>query len=94
MMILNFLGNFVLVMVYEDFFKEVIVFVKKYNIIVVYDFVYVEFYFDGNKLISFFFVFGVKEVGVEINFLLKSYSLVGSCIGYMIGNEEIVCVFI
>ena len=31
-----------------------------------------------------------KEVGVEINSLSKSYSLAGSRIGYMIGNEEIV----
>ncbi len=33
---------------------------------------------------------GAKEVGVEINSLSKSYSLAGSRIGYMIGNEEIV----
>ncbi|PEV91125.1 LL-diaminopimelate aminotransferase [Bacillus thuringiensis] len=90
MMILNFPGNPVPAMAHEDFFKEVIAFAKKHNIIVVHDFAYAEFYFDGNKPISFLSVHGAKEVGVEINSLSKSYSLAGSRIGYMIGNEEIV----
>ncbi|PER30020.1 LL-diaminopimelate aminotransferase [Bacillus sp. AFS054943] len=90
MMILNFPGNPVPAMAHEDFFKEVIAFAKKHNIIVVHDFAYAEFYFDGQKPISFLSVPGAKEVGVEINSLSKSYSLAGSRIGYMIGNEEIV----
>ncbi|TKI88115.1 aminotransferase class I/II-fold pyridoxal phosphate-dependent enzyme, partial [Bacillus cereus] len=49
MMILNFPGNPVPAIAHEDFFKEVIVFAKKHNIIVVHDFAYAEFYFDGNK---------------------------------------------
>ncbi|CAM3973427.1 LL-diaminopimelate aminotransferase [Bacillus paramycoides] len=90
MMILNFPGNPVPAMAHEDFFKEVIAFAKKHQIIVVHDFAYAEFYFDGKKPISFLSVPGAKEVGVEINSLSKSYSLAGSRIGYMIGNEEIV----
>lgn len=90
MMILNFPGNPVPAMAHEDFFKDVIAFAKKHNIIVVHDFAYAEFYFDGQKPISFLSVPGAKEVGVEINSLSKSYSLAGSRIGYMIGNEEIV----
>lgn len=90
MMILNFPGNPVPAMAHEGFFKEVIAFAKKHNIIVVHDFAYAEFYFDGKKPISFLSVPGAKEVGVEINSLSKSYSLAGSRIGYMIGNEEIV----
>ncbi|WP_142315206.1 LL-diaminopimelate aminotransferase [Bacillus pseudomycoides] len=90
MMILNFPGNPVPAMAHEDFFKEVIIFAKQHNIIVVHDFAYAEFYYDGKKPISFLSVPGAKEVGVEINSLSKSYSLAGSRIGYMIGNEEIV----
>ncbi|PGR96971.1 MULTISPECIES: LL-diaminopimelate aminotransferase [Bacillus] len=90
MMILNFPGNPVPAMAHEDFFKEVIIFAKQYNIIVVHDFAYAEFYYDGKKPISFLSVPGAKEVGVEINSLSKSYSLAGSRIGYMIGNKEIV----
>ncbi|PGE95093.1 LL-diaminopimelate aminotransferase [Bacillus pseudomycoides] len=90
MMILNFPGNPVPAMAHEDFFKEVIAFAKQHNIIVVHDFAYAEFYYDGKKPISFLSVPGAKEVGVEINSLSKSYSLAGSRIGYMIGNEKIV----
>ncbi|WP_242162011.1 LL-diaminopimelate aminotransferase [Bacillus cereus group sp. BfR-BA-01522] len=90
MMILNFPGNPVPAMAHEDFFKEVIAFSKKHHIIVVHDFAYAEFYYDNQKPISFLSVPGAKEVGVEINSLSKSYSLAGSRIGYMIGNEEIV----
>ena len=90
MMILNFPGNPVPAMAHEDFFKDVISFAKQHNIIVVHDFAYAEFYYDGQKPISFLSVDGAKEVGVEINSLSKSYSLAGSRIGYMIGNAEIV----
>ncbi|EMA6342883.1 LL-diaminopimelate aminotransferase [Bacillus cytotoxicus] len=90
MMILNFPGNPVPAMAHEDFFQEVIAFSKKHHIIVVHDFAYAEFYYDNQKPISFLSVPGAKEVGVEINSLSKSYSLAGSRIGYMIGNEEIV----
>ncbi|SDY87723.1 LL-diaminopimelate aminotransferase [Bacillus sp. 166amftsu] len=90
MMILNFPGNPVPAMAHEDFFKEVITFAKQHKIIVVHDFAYAEFYYDGKKPISFLSVPGAKEVGVEINSLSKSYSLAGSRIGYMIGNKEIV----
>ncbi|WP_459502763.1 LL-diaminopimelate aminotransferase [Bacillus sp. C1] len=90
MMILNFPGNPVPAMAHEGFFKDVIHFAKQHNIIVVHDFAYAEFYYDGKKPISFLSVPGAKEVGVEINSLSKSYSLAGSRIGYMIGNKEIV----
>lgn len=90
MMILNFPGNPVPAMATESFFTDVIAFAKKYNIIVVHDFAYSEFYYDDQKPISFLSVLGAKDVGVEINSLSKSYSLAGSRIGYIIGNEEIV----
>ncbi|SFC70958.1 Aspartate/methionine/tyrosine aminotransferase [Bacillus sp. 491mf] len=90
MMILNFPGNPVPAMATESFFTDVVAFAKEYNIIVVHDFAYSEFYYDNQKPISFLSVPGAKDVGVEINSLSKSYSLAGSRIGYIIGNEEIV----
>lgn len=90
MMILNFPGNPVPAMATESFFTDVIAFAKEYNIIVVHDFAYSEFYYDNQKPISFLSVPGAKDVGVEINSLSKSYSLAGSRIGYIIGNKEVV----
>lgn len=47
LMFLNYLNNFIGVIVLKDFFDEIIYFVNKYNILVVYDFVYGVIGFDG-----------------------------------------------
>jgi LL-diaminopimelate aminotransferase len=92
-MILNFPGNPVPCMANEAFFKEVIDFAKKYNIIVVHDFAYCELYYDGKKPISFLSVPGAKDVGVEFNSLSKSFNMAGCRIGFISGNEEIIQAF-
>jgi LL-diaminopimelate aminotransferase len=90
MMILNFPGNPIPSLASVDFFKEVIAFAKKYNIIVVHDFAYSELYYEKEKPISFLSIEGAKEVGVEFNSLSKSFNLAGCRIGYLVGNEEII----
>jgi LL-diaminopimelate aminotransferase len=89
-MILNFPGNPVPALATEPFFKDVIAFAKKYNIIVLHDFAYSELYYEGNKPISFLSLPGAKEVGVEMNSLSKSFNMAGCRIGYLTGNEEII----
>jgi LL-diaminopimelate aminotransferase len=90
LMFLNFPGNPVPALATEPFFREVVEFAKRYNIIVVSDFAYSELYYDGQKPISFLSVPGAKEVGIEINSLSKSYNMAGCRIGYICGNEEII----
>ncbi|MBE4909963.1 LL-diaminopimelate aminotransferase [Bacillus luteolus] len=90
MMILNFPGNPIPALATVDFFREVISFAKKYNIIVVHDFAYSELYYEQEKPISFLSVEGAKEVGVEFNSLSKSFNLAGCRIGYIVGNQEII----
>ncbi|MED4970655.1 LL-diaminopimelate aminotransferase [Parageobacillus toebii] len=90
LMFLNFPGNPVPALATESFFREVVEFAKRYNIIVVSDFAYSELYYDGQKPISFLSVPGAKEVGIEINSLSKSYNMAGCRIGYICGNEEII----
>jgi LL-diaminopimelate aminotransferase len=90
LMFLNFPGNPVPALATEAFFREVVEFAKRYNIIVVSDFAYSELYYDGNKPISFLSIPGAKEVGIELNSLSKSYNMAGCRIGYICGNEEII----
>jgi LL-diaminopimelate aminotransferase len=90
LMFLNFPGNPVPALATEAFFREVVEFAKRYNIIVVSDFAYSELYYDGNKPISFLSILGAKEVGIELNSLSKSYNMAGCRIGYICGNEEII----
>jgi LL-diaminopimelate aminotransferase len=93
MMFINFPGNPVPALATEAFFREVVEFAKRYNIIVVSDFAYSELYYDGQKPISFLSVPGAKEVGIEIHSLSKSFNMAGCRIGYICGNEEIIRVF-
>ena len=90
LLILNLPGNPVPAMPSEAYFTKVVAFAKKHNVIVLHDAAYSEFYFTGDKPISFLATPGAKEVGLEINSLSKSFSLAGSRIAYIVGNAEMV----
>lgn len=90
LLILNLPGNPVPAMPSFDYFEEVVAFAKKYNIIVLHDAAYSEFYFTGDAPISFLATPGAKEVGLEINSLSKSFSLAGARIAYIVGNAEMI----
>ncbi len=74
----------------DDFYKRLIAFAKKYNIIVIHDNAYSEIVYDGIKCGSFLAYEGAKEVGVEFNSLSKTYNLTGLRISFLLGNSEIV----
>ena len=92
LLILNLPGNPVPAMPTTKFFEKVIAFAKQYNIIVLHDAAYSEFYFTGDKPFSFLSVPGAIEVGIEINSLSKSFSLAGARIAYIVGNPEIISI--
>lgn len=89
LMILNFPGNPVPAFATQCFFKKVIQFAEKHQIMVLHDFAYSELYFE-EKPISFLSVEGAKEVGVEFNSLSKSFNMAGCRIGYIVGNPDII----
>jgi len=92
LLILNLPGNPVPAMPSVEYFEKVIQFAKKYNVCVLHDAAYSEFYFKGDRTISFLSVPGAKEVGVEINSLSKSFSLAGTRIAYIVGNPEMIAI--
>lgn len=92
LLILNLPGNPVPAMPSFAYFAEVIAFAKKYNVIVLHDAAYSEFYFTGDAPISFLAAPGAMEVGLEINSLSKSFSLAGTRIAYIAGNPEMVAI--
>lgn len=73
-----------------EFYKNLIKFAKKYDIIVLHDNAYSELVFDGQKCGSFLAFDGAKDVGVEFNSLSKTYGLAGARVGFCIGNKEVV----
>jgi LL-diaminopimelate aminotransferase len=72
-----------------DFFKSVVSFAQRHNLIVCHDAAYSEIYFDGKKPASFLEVPGSKEVGIEFHSLSKTFNMTGWRIGFAVGNREI-----
>lgn len=92
LMILNLPGNPVPAMPDEVFFEKVVAFANKYNVIILHDAAYSEFYFSGEAPSSFLTTPGAMDVGMEINSLSKSFSLAGARIAYLVGNAEMISI--
>ncbi|MGM0367484.1 MAG: LL-diaminopimelate aminotransferase [Actinomycetota bacterium] len=74
-----------------DFYKDVVEFAEKNNIIVCHDNAYSDIYSDkGKKPVSFLNEKGAKDVGVEFNSLSKTFNMTGWRIAYAVGNREII----
>lgn len=71
------------------FFHDVIGWARTHRIMVVHDFAYSDFVFDGHRAPSLLEVKGAKEVAVEFHTLSKSYSLPGLRLGFGVGNPDI-----
>ncbi len=89
-MLVSYPNNPTAAMAPVEFYKELIEFAKKYDIIVLHDNAYSELVFDGRQWGSFLELPGAKEVGVEFNSLSKTYGLAGARIGYCLGNAKVV----
>lgn len=71
------------------FFKHVVAWAKQHRIMVIHDFAYSDFVFDGHRAPSILEVQGAKEVAVEFHTLSKSYSLPGLRFGFAVGNRDV-----
>lgn len=77
----------------DVFYRELIAFAKKYEVIILHDNAYSDIVYGGRKGRSFLSYEGAKEVGVELYSLSKSYNLTGARISFVVGNREIVDTF-
>jgi alanine-synthesizing transaminase len=73
-----------------EFFKEVVDFCSKRDIIVIHDLAYAEICFDGYAAPSFLEVEGAKDIGIEFYSLSKSYSMAGWRVGFACGNRNVI----
>jgi alanine-synthesizing transaminase len=72
-----------------DFYKEVIKFAKKHEIIVLSDLAYTEIYFDKPPP-SILQVEGAKDIAVEVTSMSKTYAMAGWRVGFAAGNEQLI----
>lgn len=73
----------------EAFFKDVVAFARKHNLVVVHDAAYAALVFEGQPL-SFLATPGAKDVGIELHSASKSFNMTGWRCGFVAGNELLV----
>jgi len=90
LLILSFPHNPTTLCVDRDFFVKVVDFAREHHLLVVHDFAYADFAFDGYRPPSFLGVPGAREVGVEIFSTSKSYNMPGWRLGFVCGNARMI----
>lgn len=90
LMVVSYPNNPTTAVAPDSFYRELVAFAKKYDIIVLHDNAYSELVFDGKRCGSFLSYPGAIDVGVEFNSLSKTYGLAGARVGFCLGNAQVV----
>ena len=90
LMFINYPNNPTAACADKAFFKDIIAFARKHNIIICHDAAYTEMYYGSEKPLSFMQVPGAKDVGIEFHSLSKTYNMTGWRIGFAVGNKSAV----
>jgi Aspartate/tyrosine/aromatic aminotransferase len=72
----------------RDFFRDVVDFALKNNIVVIHDAAYAGLTYDGYKPLSFLSVEGAMDVGIEVHSLSKAFNMTGWRIAFVCGNSK------
>ncbi len=89
-LILNYPSNPTAHVASLEFYKDVIAFARKHEIIVLSDLAYAEIYFDGKPTPSVLQVPGAMDVAVEFTSMSKTFSMPGWRMGFAVGNERLI----
>lgn len=90
-LILNYPSNPTAHVASLDFYKDVVAFARKNDIIILSDLAYAEIYFDeSNPPPSVLQVPGAMDVAVEFTSMSKTFSMPGWRIGFAVGNERLI----
>jgi LL-diaminopimelate aminotransferase len=90
MMFLNYPNNPTAALATLDFFRTVVDFAERHNIMICHDFAYSEMTFDNYVPPSFLETSGAMDVGIEFHSLSKTYNMTGWRIGWAAGNSKII----
>ena len=89
-LVLNYPSNPTAIVADLDFYREVVAFAKKHDLLVLSDLAYAEIYFDGEPPPSILQVEGAMDIAVEFTTLSKTYSMPGWRMGFAVGNERLI----
>lgn len=88
LMFLNYPNNPTGAVANLEYFKEVVEFAKKYDILICHDQAYCEMTYDGYVAPSFLQIPGAKEHCIEFFSHSKTYNMTGWRIGWAVGGKE------
>jgi alanine-synthesizing transaminase len=89
-LILNYPSNPTACVATLDFYKDVVAFARRNDVIILSDLAYAEIYFDGNPPPSVLQVPGAMDVTVEFTSMSKTFSMPGWRMGFAVGNERLI----
>ncbi len=89
-LILNYPSNPTAHVASIDFYRDVVAFAKKNDIILLSDLAYSEIYFDGSPPPSVLQVPGAMDIAVEFTSMSKTFSMPGWRMGFAVGNERLI----
>ncbi|MCI5073916.1 LL-diaminopimelate aminotransferase [Oricola sp.] len=89
-LILNYPSNPTAFVASLDFYKDVIAYARKHDIIVLSDLAYAEIYFGDTPPPSVLQVPGAMDVCVEFTSMSKTFSMPGWRMGFAVGNERLI----
>jgi alanine-synthesizing transaminase len=73
-----------------DFYKDVVRFAERHDLIILSDLAYAEIYFNGEPPPSILQIEGAKERTVELTTLSKTYSMAGFRVGFAVGDSRLI----
>jgi len=88
-LVLNYPNNPTGASANPEFFREVVEFAKREEIVVIHDAAYTALIFEGKPL-SFLSIPGAKEVGLELHTVSKAFNMTGWRCGFVVGHPLLV----
>ncbi|EJF88878.1 LL-diaminopimelate aminotransferase [Bartonella tamiae] len=88
--ILNYPSNPTAYVADLDFYRDIVAFAKKHDIILLSDLAYAEIYFGTTPPPSVLEIPGAIDVAVEFTSMSKTFSMPGWRMGFAVGNERLI----
>lgn len=89
-LILNYPSNPTALVADLDFYRDVVAFARKNDLIILSDLAYSEIYFDGAPPPSVLQIPGAIDIAVEFTSMSKTFSMPGWRMGFAVGNERLI----
>ncbi|MFW2392833.1 MAG: LL-diaminopimelate aminotransferase [Methyloceanibacter sp.] len=89
-LVLNYPANPTAVVANRNFYRDVVAYAKRNDLIVLSDLAYAEIYFDDEPPPSILEIPGAMDIAVEFTSVSKTYSMPGWRIGFAVGNERLI----